>query len=57
LTDRYAASPIGRALLAGDIPDGSTITVDAEGDEIVVTWRVPEVQPEAEATEEVGAPA
>ena len=29
---------IGRALLAGDIPDGSTITLDTDGDELVVRW-------------------
>jgi ATP-dependent Clp protease ATP-binding subunit ClpB len=29
---------IGRALLAGDITDGSTITLDADGDELVVRW-------------------
>jgi ATP-dependent Clp protease ATP-binding subunit ClpB len=29
---------IGRALLAGDIPDGSTITLDADSDELVVRW-------------------
>jgi ATP-dependent Clp protease ATP-binding subunit ClpB len=54
---REVETRIGRALLAGDIPDGSTITVDAEGDELVVTWRAPEAGAEAEATEEVGAPA
>jgi ATP-dependent Clp protease ATP-binding subunit ClpB len=54
---REVETRIGRALLAGDIADGSTITVDAEGDELVVTWRAPEGQPDAEAAEEVGAPA
>jgi ATP-dependent Clp protease ATP-binding subunit ClpB len=29
---------IGRALLAGDIPDGATISVDAQRDELVVGW-------------------
>ncbi len=29
---------IGRALLAGDIDDGSTITLDADGGELVVRW-------------------
>ncbi|MEA2361157.1 MAG: ATP-dependent Clp protease ATP-binding subunit ClpB [Thermoleophilaceae bacterium] len=54
---REVETRIGRALLAGDIPDGSTITVDADGNELVVTWREPEGEAEAEATEEVGAPA
>jgi ATP-dependent Clp protease ATP-binding subunit ClpB len=54
---REVETRIGRALLAGDIPDGSTITVDAERDELVVTWRAPEGDAEAEAAEEVGAPA
>jgi ATP-dependent Clp protease ATP-binding subunit ClpB len=54
---REVETRIGRALLAGDIPDGSTITVDADGNELVVTWREPEGAAEAEATEEVGAPA
>jgi ATP-dependent Clp protease ATP-binding subunit ClpB len=30
---------IGRALLAGDITDGSTITLDADDDELLVHWR------------------
>jgi ATP-dependent Clp protease ATP-binding subunit ClpB len=38
---RDVETRIGRALLAGQIPDGSTIVVDAENDELVVTWRPP----------------
>jgi ATP-dependent Clp protease ATP-binding subunit ClpB len=41
---------IGRALLSGEIEDGATIVVDADGDELIVSWRNPE--PEGE----VGAP-
>lgn len=47
---------LGRALIAGDLRDGTTIVVDAEADELVVRWRDPDeeagVPPEA-----VGAPA
>ena len=32
---------IGRALLSGEILDGATITLDAEGDELVVRWQNP----------------
>jgi ATP-dependent Clp protease ATP-binding subunit ClpB len=42
---------IGRALLAGDIPDGSTITLDAAADELLVRWSAPR----AEEREEVAA--
>jgi ATP-dependent Clp protease ATP-binding subunit ClpB len=30
---------IGRALLTGEIRDGATIVLDAEGDELIVRWR------------------
>jgi ATP-dependent Clp protease ATP-binding subunit ClpB len=49
---------IGRALLTGEIIDGATITLDAEGDELVVRWRNPDrggADREAEAP--VGAAA
>jgi ATP-dependent Clp protease ATP-binding subunit ClpB len=36
---REVETRIGRALLSGEIRDGSTIVVDAEGGEMVVTWR------------------
>jgi len=32
---------IARALLSGEILDGATITLDADGDELTVTWRNP----------------
>jgi ATP-dependent Clp protease ATP-binding subunit ClpB len=35
---RDVETRIGRALLAGQIPDGATITVDADNDELVVRW-------------------
>jgi ATP-dependent Clp protease ATP-binding subunit ClpB len=35
---RDVETRIGRALLAGQIPDGATIVVDAEGDEVAVRW-------------------
>ncbi len=36
---REVETRIGRALIAGEIHDGATVTVDAEQDEIVVRWR------------------
>ena len=39
---REVETRIGRALVAGDIRDGATIVVDAEGDELVVRWRNPD---------------
>jgi ATP-dependent Clp protease ATP-binding subunit ClpB len=38
---------IGRALLAGDVRDGATIRVDAEGGEVVVTYENPPQSQEA----------
>jgi ATP-dependent Clp protease ATP-binding subunit ClpB len=35
---RDVETRIGRALLAGQIPDGATIAVDAEGGELVIRW-------------------
>jgi ATP-dependent Clp protease ATP-binding subunit ClpB len=43
---------IGRALLSGDIRDGATIELDAEGDELIVRFRNP---PEAEEEASAGA--
>jgi ATP-dependent Clp protease ATP-binding subunit ClpB len=51
---------IARALLSGDIVDGATISLDADGDELSVTWRNPSRQAEDGATEDrepVGAGA
>jgi ATP-dependent Clp protease ATP-binding subunit ClpB len=36
---REVETRIGRALLSGEIRDGATIVVDADGDELIVTWR------------------
>jgi ATP-dependent Clp protease ATP-binding subunit ClpB len=41
---REVETRIGRALIAGEIGDGATITVDAEGDELTVSWRAPDVE-------------
>jgi ATP-dependent Clp protease ATP-binding subunit ClpB len=41
---REVETRIGRALIAGEIGDGATITVDAEGDELTVSWREPDVE-------------
>jgi ATP-dependent Clp protease ATP-binding subunit ClpB len=41
---REVETRIGRAFIAGDIRDGATILVEAEGDELVVRWRNPSEQ-------------
>ena len=41
---REVETRIGRALIAGEIRDGATITVDADGDELVVRWRRAEAE-------------
>jgi ATP-dependent Clp protease ATP-binding subunit ClpB len=38
---REVETRIGRALLSGEIRDGATIALDAEGDELVVRWQNP----------------
>jgi ATP-dependent Clp protease ATP-binding subunit ClpB len=38
---REVETKIGRALLSGEIHDGATIMLEAEADELVVTWRNP----------------
>jgi ATP-dependent Clp protease ATP-binding subunit ClpB len=38
---REVETRVGRALLTGEIVDGATITLDAEGDELVVRWQNP----------------
>ncbi|MCG5216012.1 ATP-dependent chaperone ClpB [Streptosporangium sp. KLBMP 9127] len=40
---REVETAIGRAMLAGDVPDGSVITVDAVQGELSVTFREPEL--------------
>ncbi|GAB4254215.1 MULTISPECIES: ATP-dependent Clp protease ATP-binding subunit [Deferrisoma] len=38
---RQLETRIARALIAGDVRDGATITVDVEGDDLVVRWENP----------------
>jgi ATP-dependent Clp protease ATP-binding subunit ClpB len=38
---REVETRVGRALLAGQVRDGATITVDVEGDELLVRWDTP----------------
>jgi ATP-dependent Clp protease ATP-binding subunit ClpB len=47
---REVETRIGRALIAGEITDGTTITVDADRDELIVRWRAAEAE---EPTERV----
>jgi ATP-dependent Clp protease ATP-binding subunit ClpB len=53
---REVETRIARALLGGDILDGATVVVDAQDDELVVTWRNPDAEA-PEAREAVGAAA
>jgi len=48
---------IGRALLTGEILDGATITLDAEGGELVVRWHNPGAEEAAPPPEVAGAVA
>jgi ATP-dependent Clp protease ATP-binding subunit ClpB len=41
---REVETRIARALLSGDIHDGATVTLDVDGDELVVQWRNPAVE-------------
>jgi ATP-dependent Clp protease ATP-binding subunit ClpB len=41
---REVETRIGRRLIAGEIGDGATVTVDAEADELIVSWRAPGVE-------------
>ena len=50
---REVETRIGRALIAGQIQDGATITVDAHGDELIVRWDA--VAVEEEPVEYAGA--
>jgi ATP-dependent Clp protease ATP-binding subunit ClpB len=45
---REIETRIGRALLAGDVPDGATITLDKVDDELSVTWSQPTGHPTEE---------
>jgi ATP-dependent Clp protease ATP-binding subunit ClpB len=52
---REVETRIGRALIAGEVEDGAAITVDADGDELVVGWR--EVGPAEREAEREGIAA
>jgi ATP-dependent Clp protease ATP-binding subunit ClpB len=51
LIQREVETRIGRAIIAGEIRDGATITVDADEDQLIVRWRqadAEEISPERE---------
>jgi ATP-dependent Clp protease ATP-binding subunit ClpB len=52
---REVETRIGRALIAGEITDGATITVDAEQDALVVRWQQGEVDETRAEPETVAA--
>ena len=52
---REVETRIGRALIAGEIRDGATITVDADDDELVVRWGEGEVSEEGAERDTVPA--
>ncbi len=52
---REVETRIGRALISDEILDGATIVVDAKGDELVITWRNPDVAEAGSDAEEPDA--
>ncbi len=48
LIQRTLETRIGRALLAGDVPDHATVIVDAQGSEIAIRTEAPETKPESQ---------
>jgi ATP-dependent Clp protease ATP-binding subunit ClpB len=60
---REVETRIGRALVGGEIAEGATIMLDAENDELIVTWAQPGVdegtatEGDASASEPMGAAA
>jgi ATP-dependent Clp protease ATP-binding subunit ClpB len=50
---REVETRIGRALIAGEIGDGAVITVDADADELTVSWRASDVEGPTAAPERV----
>jgi ATP-dependent Clp protease ATP-binding subunit ClpB len=53
LIQREVETRIGRALIAGEIRDGATIAVDADGDQLIVRWRQAEAVPTSAERETV----
>ncbi|MER7519249.1 ATP-dependent chaperone ClpB [Streptomyces sp. NPDC126499] len=49
---REVETRIGRALLAGDVADGSTVTVDVDDDHLTVTWAAHDAVHDAAAENE-----
>jgi ATP-dependent Clp protease ATP-binding subunit ClpB len=49
---REVETRIARAVVAGEIRDGAVITLDAADEQLIVSWRNPEVAPEEPAREE-----
>jgi ATP-dependent Clp protease ATP-binding subunit ClpB len=52
---REVETRIARALVAGDIHDGSTIIVETDGDELTLRWEAPAAERERAGAEQVGA--
>ena len=52
---RVVETQVGRALLAGEILDGATITLGADDGELVITWRNEAAAEEVRRAEPVGA--
>jgi ATP-dependent Clp protease ATP-binding subunit ClpB len=52
---REVETRIARALLSGEIEDGATVTIDVDGEELVVRWQNPEPREEAPPRERVPA--
>jgi ATP-dependent Clp protease ATP-binding subunit ClpB len=49
---REVETRVGRALLGGEVRNGATITIDAAGDDLVITWINPDADDHAEAPDE-----
>ncbi|HEY2162318.1 MAG TPA: AAA family ATPase, partial [Solirubrobacteraceae bacterium] len=52
---REIETRIGRALIAGEIRDGATVTIDADGEELAVVWGGGEAEDAAPERETVAA--
>jgi ATP-dependent Clp protease ATP-binding subunit ClpB len=53
---REVETRIGRALVGDEIAEGATITLDAEGDELTVTWAQPGAEEDAAVDGDASAP-